>query len=403
MNDWWDSVRAAGGIAAILGLVYALSENRRAISLRTVGWGLGLQAVFALLVLKLEWGRAAVRGASGFVTAVLDCAQTGAAFLFGDKLVNDVETFGFVFAFKVLPTVVFIAALFAVLYHLRIMPMVVKAVAWAMARLMGTSGAESLNAVAAVLIGQTESPLTIRPYLSRLTRSELLTVMSSGMAAVAGSVLVAYFATGADPRLILTAAIMAAPASIALSKILIPETGAPETLGKVEIHLDAPDANIIDAAARGTREGLKIALALAAMLISFLSLIALINLGLAQVGTSLERILGWLLSPVAWMMGVPWDDAPRVGGLLGLRLVTNEIVAYEQLKQIRDLILPRSDGVATFALCGFANVSSIGIQIGVVGALAPERRSELARLGPRALLVGTLANFLSACIAGILL
>jgi len=267
---------------------------------------------------------------------------------------------------------------------------------------MGTSGAESLNAVAAAMMGQTESPLTIRPYLDKLTRSELMTMMTSGMAAVAGSVLVAYFGTGAKPEHVLTAATMAIPASILFSKLFIPETETPETLGVVRIAEVRHDANLIDAAARGTREGLTIALALGSMLIAFLSLIALVNLGLAQVGLSLEWLLGRGFAPVAWMLGVSWNDAGSVGGLLGLRLVTNEIVAYEALQRAREILDPRSDAIATFALCGFANLSSIGIQIGVVGSLVPDRRADLARLGPRALLAATLANLATGCVAGIL-
>ncbi len=310
---------------------------------------------------------------------------------------------GFVFAFRVLPTVIFVAALFAVLYHIGIMQWVVRFLAIGMEKLMGASGAESLNVAASLFLGQTEAPLTIRPYLPKLTRSELLTVMTSGMAHVSGGVMAAYFAFGVEPRHILTAVIMTAPGTILLSKMMIPETGQPETLGNTVPDPTKPDANILDAASRGTREGLQLALNIAAMLISFLAIIALINKGLSFAGLSLQVILGYLLSPVAWLLGISWKDCPVVGGLLGTRTVLNELIAYGQLKDLKDAIDPRSFTIATFALCGFANFSSIGIQLGGIGALAPERRVDLAKLGFKALLAGTLANFLSACIAGILL
>ena len=491
------------GIVAILGLVVALSSERRAISRRVVFWGLLLQWAFALIVLRVPQGRLALEKAGDCVEAVLGCAVDGAAFVFGEDLVSPrfdlrllpslkdpkeipawgkdlvvvadvdgvfhVRVFGgdgsvlfdgdehqltptskvhmfepfmlefarlspphvptpgersrflgevwswvgrdyapkgpagFVFAFRVLPTVIFVAALFAVLYHIGIMQWVVRLLAIVMEKLMGASGAESLNVAASLFLGQTEAPLTIRPYLPNLTRSELLTVMTSGMAHVSGGVMAAYFAFGVEPRHILTAVIMTAPGTILLSKILIPETGQPETLGNARPDADRPDANLLDAASRGTREGLQLALNIAAMLISFLAIIALINKGLSYTGTSLQQVFGRALAPVAWLLGVPWKDCPAVGGLLGTRTVLNELIAYGQLKDVKSSIDPRSFTIATYALCGFANFSSIGIQLGGIGALAPERRVDLARLGFRALLAGTLANFLSACIAGILL
>ena len=391
------------GIVAILGLVVALSSHRRAISRRVVIWGLLLQWAFALIVLRVPQGRLALEKAGDAVKAVLDCALDGAAFVFGEKLVAPDGPAGFVFAFRVLPTVIFVAALFAVLYHIGIMQWVVRLLAIAMEKLMGASGAESLNVAASLFLGQTEAPLTIRPYLPNLTRSELLTVMTSGMAHVSGGVMAAYFAFGVEPRHILTAVIMTAPGTILLSKILIPETGKPETLGNARPDAERPDANLLDAASRGTREGLQLALNIAAMLISFLAIIALINKGLSYTGTSLQQVFGRALAPVAWLLGVPWKDCPSVGGLLGTRTVLNELIAYGQLKDLKSSIDPRSFTIATYALCGFANFSSIGIQLGGIGALAPDRRVDLARLGFRALLAGTLANFLSACIAGILL
>jgi CNT family concentrative nucleoside transporter len=398
-----ERLRGLVGIAAILGLAFALSSNRRAVSRRVLAWGLGLQWVFALLVLRVPAGQRVLTDAGHVVEEVLGCALKGSEFVFGPKLVDPGGPAGFVFAFRVLPTVIFVAALFAVLYHLGVMQWVVRGFAWVMARLMGASGAESLNVAASLFLGQTEAPLTIRPYLPRLTQSELLTVMTSGMAHVSGGVMAAYFAFGVAPRHILTAVIMTAPGTILLSKILVPETEVPETLGLVAEDKEKHDANLLDAASRGTREGLSLALNIAAMLIAFLGLIALINKGLALAGTSLEQLFGYALAPVAYLLGVPWSDSPKVGGLLGTRTVLNELIAFGQLGELRGSLTERSFTIATFALCGFANFSSIGIQLGGIGALAPERRHDLARLGFRALLAGTLANYLSACIAGILL
>lgn len=400
-----DRVRSACGIFLILGLAYLLSTNRRALSRRVLFWGLVLQWAFALIVLRVPWGARCLEAMGEVVKGVLACTDAGSAFLFGAKLTDPAGPVGFVFAFRVLPTVIFVAALFAVLYHLGVMQWVVKGFAWIMARLMGASGAESLNVAASLFLGQTEAPLTIRPYLSKLTRSELMTVMTSGMAHVSGGVMAAYFAFGVEPRHILTAIIMTAPGTILLAKMLVPEVEAPETLGQVRIDSAKPDANLLDAAARGTREGLSLALNIGAMLISFLAIIALIDkgLGLISPSLSLQAIFGWCLAPVAYILGVPWSDCGAVGGLLGTRTVLNELIAFGQLGQMRDSLQPRSFTIATFALCGFANFSSIGIQLGGIGALAPERRVDLARLGFRALLAGTLANFLSACIAGILL
>ena len=414
------------GIAAILALVTLLSSDRRRISPRVVFWGLALQWAFALIVLRFEPGRVVLERAGEGIKTILDCALVGSSFVFGDKLVAPDGPAGFVFAFRVLPTVIFVAALFAVLYHLGAMQWIVRSLAIGMERLMGASGAESLNVAASLFLGQTEAPLTIRPYLPKLTRSELLTVMTSGMAHVSGGVMAAYFAFGVEPRHVLTAVIMTAPGTILLSKMLIPETGVPETAGLTRrasrkgsepttegdvaeaappVRRDSPqpDANLLDAASRGTREGLQLALNIAAMLISFLALIALVNLGLGYVGTSLQQILGYVFAPVAFLLGVPWRDCPLVGGLLGTRTVLNELIAFGDLGKSGLDPASRSFTITTYALCGFANLSSIGIQLGGIGALAPERRVDLAQLGFRALLAGTLANFLSACIAGILL
>jgi CNT family concentrative nucleoside transporter len=401
--DLADRARGLLGMAAILAAACFLSENPRLISRKVVFWGLGLQWVFAVLVLRVPAGVRVLRNVAHAVEAMLDCALAGASFVFGPKLVDADGPAGAVFAVRVLPTVIFVAALFAVLYHVGLMQRIVRLFASVMAWLMGTSGAESLNVAASLFLGQTEAPLSIRPYLARLTRSELLTVMTAGMAHVSGGVMAAYFAFGVEPRHVITAVIMTAPGSILTSKLLLPETRLPETLGHVRTVDDRPDANILDAAARGTRDGLHLALNIAAMLIAFLGLVALLNLGLAQLGTSLQKILGWLLAPVAYLLGVPWEDCRAIGGLLGTRTALNELVAFEQLGKLHAQLLDRSFVIASFALCGFANLSSIGIQLGGIGALVPERRADLARLGFRALLAGTLANYLSACIAGVLL
>jgi CNT family concentrative nucleoside transporter len=396
-------LRGLLGIVVILAVAASFSNARRSISRRVVFWGLALQWVFALVVLRVPAGKIVLEKVGKIVKGVLDCALEGSSFVFGAKLVSAEGPAGFVFAFRVLPTVVFVAALFAVLYHLGIMQAIVRGFAVVMARLMGTSGAESLNVAASLFLGQTEAPLTIRPYLPRLTNSELLTVMTAGMAHVSGGVMAAYFAYGVEPRHILTAVIMTAPGSILLSKILVPETGQPETLGQVRGDRERPDSNVLDAAARGTRDGLQLALNIAAMLIAFLGLIKLGNKGLGYCGTSLQALFGLALAPVAYLLGVPWADCREVGGLLGTRTVLNELIAFGELGGLKSRLDPRSFTIATFALCGFANFSSIGIQLGGIGALAPDRRSDLARLGVRALLAGTLANYLSACIAGVLL
>ena len=405
-----DRFRGLLGVAAILAGVIALSENRRAISVRMVVGGLLMQALLGFLLLRFEAGRTALDIAGRWVETVLACAEQGARFVFGDQLVDPAGPAGFVFAFRVLPTIVFAAALFAVLYHLGLMQLVVRAFAWVTARVLGSSGAETLNAAASIFLGQTEAPLVIRPYLARLTRSELAVVMVSGMGLVSGGILGAYLATGCTSRDLLTAILMSFPATIYLTKIAIPETGTPETLGTVKVSNERIDDNVLDAAARGTREGLMLAANVAAMLISFTALVALVNLLLGWLGShvgwpelSLQAVLGLALEPLAWLLGVPGRDCRAVGGVLGTRTVLNELVAYGDLGRLKDSLDPRSYSLATIALCGFANISSIGIQLGGIGALVPERRPELAQLGVKVLVVATLANFLSAAIAGLLL
>jgi len=398
------------GLIAILLAAFLFSTKRSAIQKRIVIWGIALQFAFAFLVLKspLEKGFYAV---SLFVNAVLNYTAAGSSFVFGDKLGLKNEQFGVIFAFQVLPIVIFICSVFAILYYLGVMQVFVKGMAVFMQRFMGTSGAESTCVAASIVMGQTEAPVTIRPFLESLTESELFTVMTSGMAHVSGAVMGAYVAiANVSIAHLLTAVIMTAPATIMLTKIFVPETGDPVTRGTVRVEVEKPGVNVIDAAARGAGDGLQLALNIAGMLIAFLALIALINGGfgwlhahVAWVPASLQQILAHVFAPVAWALGVSWNDCATIGNLLGTRMVLNEFVAFVDLGKVKALLEPRSFVIATFALCGFANFSSIAIQIGGIGALAPSRKSDLARLGLKAMFVGTLANFMSACIAGILL
>jgi CNT family concentrative nucleoside transporter len=401
------------GLATMLALAFIFSTNRRAIRFKTVAWGLGLQITFAIFVLRVDFGRHAFQVIGDAANRVLAYSFVGSEFIFGE-LGKQHSNVGFVFAFQVLPVVIFICALFAILYHIGIMQIVIRAAAWAMTRIMGASGAESLNVAASIFMGQTEAPVTIRPFLPDLTRSELMTVMTSGMAHVSGSIMAAYFAFGAEPRHVLSAVIMTAPGTILVSKMLVPETEQPRTAGKVVMpeteEKKEKQENLLGAIARGTGDGLHMALNIGAMLIAFLALIALFDgiLGgihhhIGWFPASLEGIFGVIFAPVAWIIGVPWHDCGAIGNLLGTRMVLNELVAFSMLGPQRAVLDPRSFTIATFALCGFANFSSIGIQIGGIGALAPNRRGDLARLGLRAMLAGTMANLMSASIAGMLI
>jgi CNT family concentrative nucleoside transporter len=430
------------GLAVILAIAYALSANRHAIDIRTVAWGLGLQILFALIVLKTEVGRATFKTLGEWITALLEFASVGSSFVFGPlgnkvawpKIMTTVlgaegAQYSTIFAFQVLPTIIFIAALFAILYYFGVMQFVVRIFAWGMRRVMKASGAESLNVAASIFMGQTEAPLTIRPYLPEMTESELMTVMTSGMAHISGGIMAAYVLFGVEAKHLLTAVIMTAPGTLMMAKMFVPETGVPKTMGTVKLEVEKTDVNVIDAAGRGTGEGLHLALNVGAMLISFLALVALVNALLGGVGAfsadhlgmtglahlSLQQIFGWAFAPVAWAMGVNWHDASTIGNLLGTRMVLNEFVAYAELGKYAAATVTHPAGplfgqisatsftIATFALCGFANFSSIGIQIGGIGSLAPQRRHDLARLGLRAMLAGTLANFITATIAGFLL
>lgn len=397
------------GIATILAACYALSRDRSRILWKTVVMGGALQIVFAIIVLRVPLGQRAIAEIGDFVRTVLGFASAGTAFVFGE-VGRAGSSLGMVFAFQVLPAIIFVSALFAILYHVGVMPLVVRGMAAIMSRTMKASGAESTATAANVFMGQTEAPLTVRPFLAAMTRSELMTVMTSGMASVSGSIMAAYIAFGIEPRHILTAVVMTAPGSIMLAKLMEPEDGQPETLGTTRLHIEKTDVNVVDAAARGTSEGLQLMLNVIAMLVSFIALVALVNGLFGWIHAradwfpaSLQVLLGWLCRPLAWALGVSWADAGTVGSLIGTRAVLNEFIAFAELGQLRTSLDPRSVAIASFALTGFANISSVGIQIGGIGALAPGRKHDLARLGFRAMFAATSANLLSAAIAGILL
>ncbi len=421
------------GLAVLVGIAWVFSTNKRGVDWLAAAKGIALQILFATLVLKVPLARSAFDVlATGFV-GLLGFVHVGSRFVFGD--LAEVSKVGFVFAVQVLPTLVFFASLTSVLYHLGIMQRVVRGMAWAIAKVMNVSGAEATVVCASVFIGQTEAPLTIRPYIEGMTESELLTMMVAGMAHVAGAVMAAYVGLlgGSDAaqrqffaKHLLTASVMAAPATLVLAKVLIPEIHEPATRGTVKIDVERTTSNVIDAAATGAADGLRLALNVGAMLLAFIALIALIDaplqwLGAAGWGARGASINGWLsgvaghpfelrlqtlfgavLSPVAWLIGVPWADAPLVGSFIGEKVVINEFVAYVDLSQHLEQLQRHSQLVATYALSGFANFSSIAIQIGGIGGLAPNRRQDLARLGLRAVLGGSLATFMTATIAGVL-
>jgi CNT family concentrative nucleoside transporter len=398
------------GLVAILAVAWLLSRHKRDIKLRILLWGLGLQFGFAVIILKTSVGKL-FQAASVAVTAMLGYAEYGSAFVFGDTLGRSSGSLGAVFAFQVLPIIIFIASFFSILYYLGIMQWIVKAFAIVMQKVMGASGAESLNVAASIFMGQTEAPLTIRPFIAGLTESELFTIMVSGMAHVSGAVMAAYVKMAhVEIQHLLTAVIMTAPATIMLAKIFQPEVGIPVTAGRVDVKIENKSVNIIDAAAQGAGDGLYLCLNIGAMLIAFLALIALADgvflwaHGMVSwIPSSMEQLFGYIFAPVAWLLGVSWNDCAAIGRLLGERLVTNEFIAFIDLGKIKNQLDPHSFAIATYALCGFANFSSIAIQVGGIGALAPSRKSDLARLGMRAVAAGTMANFMSACIAGILL
>ncbi len=415
------------GLAVLLGIAWLFSNNRRAVDWRLVATGIVLQIAFAAVVLLVPGGRDAFDWLGRGFVKVLSFVNEGSNFIFGGLM--DTSKMGFIFAFQVLPTIIFFSALMGVLYHLGVMQMVVRAMAWAITKVMNVSGAETTSVCASVFIGQTEAPLTVRPYIPRMTESELITMMIGGMAHIAGGVLAAYVGMlgGSDPvqqafyaKHLLAASIMAAPATLVIAKLLIPETGTPLTRGTVKMEVEKTTSNIIDAAAAGAGDGLRLALNIGAMLLAFIALIALLNWPLTWIGevtglqallgkpTNLSTLLGYVLAPIAWVIGTPWADANVVGSLIGQKVVINEFVAYTELARIVNGQVPgvllSDEGrlIATYALCGFANFSSIAIQIGGIGGLAPERRTDLARFGLRAVLGGSIATFMTATIAGVL-
>jgi len=411
------------GIFVMIGIAVLISRDRKNIKWKAVLAGLGLQFLFALIVLKTEPGRVFFSAINSIVVQLLNFTTKGSAFVFGN-LVTDMKSFGFIFAFQVLPTIIFFSSFMSILYYLGIMQKIVELVARVIVKVMGTSGAETLCTSANIFVGQTEAPLLIRPYIENMTRSELLAVMTGGFATIAGGVMAAYagmlnnyFPEAAGH--LLTASVISAPAALMMAKIIIPETDQPKTLGRVKTDLPRTDANIIDAAANGAGMGLQLALNVGAMLLAFIALIAMCNYCMGLVGSvinmlfktnitlNFETIFGALFSPVAWIMGVPWKDCPIIGNLLGKMLVINEFVAYSELSEIlrNDVanLSPRSVVIATYALCGFANLSSIAIQIGGIGGMAPSRRGDLAKLGMYGLIAATLANYMTASMAGFLI
>jgi CNT family concentrative nucleoside transporter len=410
------------GLAVLVSIALAFSDNRRAVDWKLVASGIGLQLAFAVIVILVPGGREFFEAISRVFVTVIGFASEGAIFVFG-TIGDPRSNLGFIFAFQVLPTIIFFASLMAVLYHLGLMQKVVQGMAWVMLKVLRISGSESLSVAANVFVGQTEAPLVVRPYIARMTQSELLTMMVGGMATIAGGVLAAYITLlgGGDEaqrvfyaKHLLAASVMAAPATIVLAKILKPETEESLTRGDVRIKVEKTATNVIEAAASGAADGVRLALNVGGMLLAFLALLALINYPLNWIGSvtglenvlgqplSLSLIMGYVLSPLAWVIGVPWQDAVTVGGLLGEKVVANEFVAYTHLNEIQHTLTPKALLISTYALCGFANFSSIAIQIGGIGGLAPDRRSDLARFGLRAVLGGALATMMTATIAGVL-
>ncbi|MEM8805787.1 MAG: NupC/NupG family nucleoside CNT transporter [Cyanobacteria bacterium P01_G01_bin.38] len=394
------------GLGVFVGFAYLLSVDRRAVRWQTILWGLGLQLLFALFILRTPIGLSIFQSLGSGVSAFLDFSDAGASFVFGENFQD------FFFAFKVLPTIIFFSAFISLLYHYNILQWVVSLVARLMVRTMKTSGSETLSAAGNIFVGQTEAPLLIKPYVSTMTMSELHAVMTGGFATIAGGVLAAYVSFGVPAEHLIAASVMSAPAALAISKLMFPETQESPTRGKVSLEVEKTSANAIDAIANGTLDGLKLALNIGAMFIAFLGILAAVNALFGTVGgwfgypeLSLELILATLLAPIAWLMGVPWADCSAVGMLLGKKTILNEFIAYVDLQALieDETISERAIVIATYALCGFANLGSIGVQIGGIGGIAPSRQADLAKIGVRAMVAGTLACFMTACIAGILL
>jgi concentrative nucleoside transporter, CNT family len=439
-TPFWARARSLVGLAFLGFVAWVLSVDRKRISWRIVFWGVGLQLLFAVFILKTPAGVVIFDGLNRAVMALLGFTVSGAQFIFGNLVwdnipvgtgpagaagqgvftpsTDSVANAGALFAFNVLPTIIFFSSLMTVLYHLGVMQLVVKGFAWIMQRTMRTSGAETLSAAGNIFVGQTEAPLLIKPFIERMTMSELMAVMTGGFATVAGGVLAAYVGmlVAFFPDIaghLMAASVMSAPAALVIAKLMYPETEESETSGTLELAVERPDVNVIDAAARGAGEGLHLALNVGAMLLAFVALVYMFDGILGLLGgfvgfpsLSLQMILGWLLAPVAWLMGVTWADASQVGALLGLKTALNEFFAYLQLASILGSdsgLEPRSVIITTYALSGFANFSSIAIQIGGIGGIAPSRRQDLSRIGLQAMIGGTLAAFMTATVAGMLL
>ena len=422
-----EHLRSILGIFFLLGLAWLLSNNRNKISLRVVIWGLCLQFTFAFIILKTAPGEAVFYFLEKIFLQLLSFSDEGARFIFGDlllgitadggasyrvidagtgeltELTEVMSNLGPKFAFKILPAIIFFASLMGVLYHLGVMQKVVQGVAWVMARTMGVSGSESLSAACNIFVGQSEAPLLIKPYVSKMTMSELMAVMCGGFATIAGAVMAAFVSFGVDAGHLMSATVMSAPAALVMAKIIYPETEKTLTSGTARFKTEKDTVNVVDAAAKGATTGLKLAASVAAMLIAFIALIALVNYSLGFIGTSLKEVLGWLFSPIAFFMGVPMGDIFEVGQLLGTKVSINEFVAYLDLTALKGELSPRAFTISTYALCGFANFSSIAIQIGGIGAIAPDRKTDLAKLGLKAMIGGALASWMTATIAGILI
>ena len=427
------------GIAVILGICTLLSTNRKAIRWRTVAWGLSLQVAFALFILKTAPGKVLFDWARIGVNRLLSFTDVGGAFLFGnlyratpdivhnlgpgpiqgyvqitDSASGNLAQLGMIFAIHVLPTIIFFSSLMAVLYHLGVMQRIVSAMAWVMQKTMKTSGAETLSVAANIFVGQTEAPLVVRPFISTMTMSEIMAVMVGGFATVAGGVMAAYVRFGIDAGHLLTASVISAPSALMLAKIVLPETQPSQTEGYLKMVVEKDSVNVIDAAAGGAAVGLRLAANVGAMLLAFIALIALVDYTLVKIsqplagwipalgGLSLSKIFGWVFSPLAWVMGVPWKEAPVVGNLIGTKLAVNEFLAYVKLGAMHGQLSPKAYVISIYALCGFSNLSSIAIQIGGIGGIAPNRRHDLARLGLKAMITGALASAVTACLAGIL-
>jgi CNT family concentrative nucleoside transporter len=397
------------GLLMMMFLAWLLSADRRRMNVRLILSGVALQFILAVLILWTAPGQLIFSCARLVVTQVVGFSNEGAKFVFGEEFVLGIDNKGPIFAFSVLPTIIFVSSLMAVLFYLGILQKVVELMAKVMVYVMDVSGSESLAAAANVFLGMAEAPLVIKPYMKTMTRSELMAMMTGGMATISGALLASYASFGADAGHLLTASIISAPAALVIAKIMIPETAESVTKGVVKVRIPKEDANILDAACRGASEGAKLALSIAAMLICFIAFVALVNWllsllpELAGEPVTLERILGWLAAPLAWVMGIEWQDAGTVGMLLGKKTVLNEFLAYLDLVKFKDAISPRSFTIATYALCGFANFGSVAIQIGGYGSLVPARRKDFAKLGLRAMIGGTLAAFMTATIAGILI